>query len=131
MRDAASSTFLTEVASSLKDLHKLCSTDMTTYLQTSGLPPTKLPQHVQVCLEFHSTWTLLTKADTHLGLEVCCSGLLPSVFRNCKDSYGASCFSVFFLHGLMCLQQGVQSNVSASRICHCLCYSCVNFDQKK
>jgi hypothetical protein len=48
VRDAASSTFLTEVAASLKDLQKLCGADMTAYVQTSSLPPTKLPQHVQV-----------------------------------------------------------------------------------
>ena len=64
VRDAASSTFLTEVASSLKDLHKLCGGDMTSYLQASGLPPTKLPQHVQVWLAHHLHQTLLIQTAT-------------------------------------------------------------------
>ena len=48
VRDAASSTFLTEVAATLKDLQSLCGTDFLVYLQSSALPATKLPSNAQV-----------------------------------------------------------------------------------
>ena len=48
VRDAASSSFLTEVAATLKDLQSLCGRDFLVYLQSSALPATKLPSNTQV-----------------------------------------------------------------------------------
>lgn len=48
MRDAASSTFLTEVAATLKDLQTLCEHDFSAFLQSSAVPATNVPANVQV-----------------------------------------------------------------------------------
>ncbi len=48
VRDAASSTFLTEVAATLKDLQALCGNDFSAYLQATAMPATDLPNSTQV-----------------------------------------------------------------------------------
>lgn len=57
VRDAASNTFLTEVAATLKDLQMLCGNDFEGYLQSSAMPATNLPTNVQVII---ATTILLT-----------------------------------------------------------------------
>ncbi|KAL0051899.1 hypothetical protein WJX82_004175 [Trebouxia sp. C0006] len=53
VRDAASSTFLTEVAATLKDLQALCGNDFSAYLQSTAMPATELPNSTQEELVFH------------------------------------------------------------------------------
>lgn len=48
VRDAASSSFLNEVAATLKELQSLCGDDFLAYLQSTAIPATKLPPNVQV-----------------------------------------------------------------------------------
>lgn len=48
VRDDASSTLLTEVAATLKDLQALCGNDFSAYLQSTALPATELPSSTQV-----------------------------------------------------------------------------------
>lgn len=48
VRDAASSSFLNEVAATLKELQMLCGDDFLAYLQSTAIPATKLPSSVQV-----------------------------------------------------------------------------------
>lgn len=48
VRDAASSTFLTEVAATLKDLQARCGNDFSAYLQSTAMPATELPSSTQV-----------------------------------------------------------------------------------
>ena len=48
VRDAASSSFLNEVAATLKELQSLCGDDFLAYLQSTAIPATKLPSNVQV-----------------------------------------------------------------------------------
>lgn len=72
VRDAASSSFLNEVAATLKELQALCGDDFLAYLQSTAIPATKLPPNVQV----HSTvnpilltlmyWYHCTAALSHL-----------------------------------------------------------------
>ena len=52
VRDAASSSFLTEVAATLKNLQSLCGNEFLAYLQSTAIPATKLPTNAQVqCTE--------------------------------------------------------------------------------
>lgn len=48
VRDAASSSFLNEVAATLKELQSLCGDDFLAYLHSTAIPATKLPSNVQV-----------------------------------------------------------------------------------
>ena len=48
VRDAASSSFLNEVAATLKELQSLCGDDFLAYLQSTAIPATRLPSNVQV-----------------------------------------------------------------------------------
>ncbi|KAL3158479.1 hypothetical protein ABBQ38_010711 [Trebouxia sp. C0009 RCD-2024] len=53
VRDAASSSFLTEVAATLKDLRSVCGNDFLAYLQSTAIPATKLPSKAQEELLLH------------------------------------------------------------------------------
>lgn len=48
VRDAASSTFVTEVAVTLKDLQALCGNEFSAYVRSTAMPATDLPSSTQV-----------------------------------------------------------------------------------
>ena len=70
MRDAAANSFLTEVASTLKQLQQIGGQDFISYIQQSVLPTIKLPTAVQVSTSSHSSpVNMIFQSD---GFVVCC-----------------------------------------------------------